>query len=66
MDNITQSETKRFSARATLATLGVKLRQLNLFGSIRERVKIEQKVAKHTPLENWNIYQKTSRVTAPL
>jgi hypothetical protein len=50
-NSITQSETKRFSARATLATVGLKLRQLNLFGPVRERVKIEQKVVKHTPLQ---------------
>ncbi len=48
---ITQSETKRFSARTTLAAVGVKLRQLNLFGPIKERVKIKQKVVKHTPIQ---------------
>lgn len=40
-NSITQSETKRFSARATLATVGIKLRQLNLLGPIRERVQIK-------------------------
>ncbi len=42
---------RRFSACVTLAALGVKVRQLNIFGSISQRVKIEQKVVKHTPVE---------------
>jgi hypothetical protein len=41
--------TRHFSARATLAALGLKLRSLDLFGPIRETVKIPQKTVKHSP-----------------
>lgn len=50
-NSITQSKRERFSARAVLAAVGLKLRQLNLFGPIGERVKIEQKTVKHTPTQ---------------
>jgi hypothetical protein len=42
---------RRFSARASLVALGVKLRQVNLLGPIGQQVKIEQKVVKHTPIQ---------------
>jgi hypothetical protein len=40
-----------FSARATLAAIGIYLRRLNLFGSVRDHVHIAQKTVKHTPLQ---------------
>ena len=43
--------TGRFSPRATLAAIGVKLRKLNLFGPVKEKVLTGQKSVKHTPLE---------------
>src|SRR5438132_12086961 len=50
-----ESNTKRsvrhFSAHASLAALGVLLRQHDVFGPIRERVPIAQKTVKHTPLD---------------
>lgn len=42
---------KHFSARTSLAAIGVKVRQLDIFGPIRERVKIAQKTVKHTPVD---------------
>jgi len=42
---------RRFSACVSLAALGVKVRQLDIFGPINQKVKIEQKVVKHTPVE---------------
>jgi len=49
-----QSTTKLaqyFTACASLAAVGVKLRQLDLFGPIRQRVQIAQKTVKDTPIE---------------
>src|ERR1051326_868629 len=43
--------TKHFSARTSLAAIGVKVRQLDIFGPIREGVKIAQKTVKHTPVD---------------
>jgi hypothetical protein len=43
--------TRRFSPAASLAALGVHLRQIDLFGPIRDTVKIAQKTVKYTPLE---------------
>jgi hypothetical protein len=49
---IISEEVKRcFSARTTLAALGVKVRQLRLFEPIEQQVKIGQKVVKYTPSE---------------
>ncbi len=50
---MTQSSmpTRHFSARASLAALGLKLRSLDLFGSIRETVTIPQKTVKHRPTQ---------------
>ena len=43
--------TKHFSPAASLAALGVKLSQLDLFGPIRTEVQIRQKTIKHTPAD---------------
>ncbi|HYG79503.1 MAG TPA: hypothetical protein VD861_03905 [Pyrinomonadaceae bacterium] len=40
---------RHFSPRASLATIGLKLRQLDLFKMIRETVRIRQKTVKHSP-----------------
>ena len=40
---------KQFSSCASLAAIGIKLRELDLFGPIRERVKIGQKTIKDSP-----------------
>jgi hypothetical protein len=45
------SSVRRSTAHASLAALGVKLRQLDLFAPIREEVKIAQKAVKFTPFE---------------
>jgi len=42
---------KHFSPAASLAALGVKLSQLDLFGPIRTSVRIRQKTVKHTPTD---------------
>ena len=49
-ESITRT-TKHFSPAASLAALGVKLRQLDLFGPIRSEVQIRQKTIKHTPAD---------------
>ena len=46
-----ESTTKQFTARASLAAIGLKLRHLDVFGPIRERVRIAQKTVKHTPMD---------------
>ncbi len=43
--------TNHFSPAASLAALGVKLNQLDLFGPIRTNVQIKQKTVKHTPTD---------------
>src|SRR5260221_4352656 len=48
-ESITRT-TKHFSPAASLAALGVKLNQLDLFGPIRTEVQIQQKTVKHTPV----------------
>jgi uncharacterized protein YggT (Ycf19 family) len=40
-----------FTACATLAAIGAKLSQLDLFGPIRAHVQIRQKTVKHTPID---------------
>jgi hypothetical protein len=47
-ESITRT-TNHFSSTASLAAIGVKLRQLDLFGPIRTQVQIRQKTVKHTP-----------------
>jgi hypothetical protein len=41
----------RFSPRATLADLGLRLQGLNLFGPVRDHVHIGQKTITHTPVQ---------------
>ncbi len=48
--SITQTE-RHFTASASLAAIGVKLRQVDLFGPIRKTVRIAQKTVKHTPID---------------
>ena len=48
--SITQTE-RHFTAGASLAAIGVKLRQVDLFGPIRKTVRIAQKTVKHTPID---------------
>jgi hypothetical protein len=47
----TPSTSYRFSARASLAALGIRLQQLKLFGPVSAQVHIEQKQVKHTPIQ---------------
>ena len=42
---------RRSTGHASLAVLGVKLRELDLFRPIRERVRIAQKTVRHTPAD---------------
>jgi hypothetical protein len=52
MTQFTSSEiTRHFSPSASLAALGAHLRQIDLFGSIRDRVKIAQKTVKYSPID---------------
>src|SRR5690348_738374 len=51
MNESTTKTTRHFSSCASLAALGVKLRQLDVFGPIREQVRIAQKTVKHTPTD---------------
>ena len=51
MDESTTQTTRHFSPCASLAALGVKLRQLDLFEPIRKQVRIAQKTVKHTPID---------------
>ena len=51
MKESTTKTTRHFTACASLAALGVKLRQLDVFGPIREKVRIAQKTVKHTPTD---------------
>ena len=43
--------TTHFTAYATLAAIGAKMKQLDLFGPIKARVQIKQKTIKHTPID---------------
>jgi hypothetical protein len=51
MDESTTKTTRHFSPCASLAAIGVKLRQLDLFDPIRKQVRIAQKTVKHTPID---------------
>lgn len=42
---------RHFSASASLAALGVKVRQMDVFGPIRKSVQIAQKTVKQTPID---------------
>jgi len=44
-------ESGRFSAHASLVAIGMKVRQLNLFGFIGQHVTINQKVVRYTPVQ---------------
>lgn len=46
----TPSRSERFSARAPLAAIGIRLRQLHLFGPVSAQVHMAQKQVKHTPI----------------
>ena len=48
--NESSTVTNHFSPAASLAAIGVKLNQLDLFGPIRARVQIRQKAVKYTPV----------------
>ncbi len=51
MNESTTKTTDHFSPCASLAAIGVTLRQRDVFGPIRKLVRIEQKTVKHTPLD---------------
>jgi hypothetical protein len=51
MQESNTNPTRHFTACASLAAIGMKVRQLDLFGPIRQLVKIGQKTVKHTPIE---------------
>ena len=51
MNKSTTKTTRHFTGYASLAALGVKLKQLDLFGPIRKTVQIAQKTVKHTPID---------------
>jgi len=52
MTQCTSSEaTRHFSPAASLAALGAHLRQIDLFGPVRDRVKIAQKTVKYAPID---------------
>ena len=50
MNESITATTNHFSPAASLAAIGVKLSQLDLFGPIRAQVQIRQKTVKHTPV----------------
>jgi hypothetical protein len=51
MTESTTKTTRHFTPCASLAAIGVKLRQLDLFAPIRQQVRIAQKTVKHTPID---------------
>ena len=44
-------EQVEFSARASLVTIGIQFRRLNIWAMVGEHVKIKQKVLTHRPLD---------------
>ena len=46
----TPARSDRFSARAPLAAIGIRLRQLHLFGPVSAQVHIAQQQVQHTPI----------------
>jgi hypothetical protein len=46
-----QETTQHYTPHATLAALGIKIRSLKLFDTIKEHVCIKQKTIRHTPVE---------------
>lgn len=51
MNESTTATTNHFTGCATLAAIGAKLKQLDLFGPIRAQVQIRQKTVKYTPID---------------
>ena len=51
MNESTTKTTQHFSPCASLAAIGVALRQRDVFGPVRKLVRIGQKTVKHTPLD---------------
>ena len=51
MNESTTKVTRHFTGFASLAAVGVKLKQLDLFGPIRKSVQIAQKTVKDTPID---------------
>ena len=51
MNESTTKTTRHFTGCASLAAIGVKLRQLGVFDPIRQTVRIAQKTVKHTPTD---------------
>src|SRR5215217_7439858 len=47
----TVTTARRFSPRASLAAVGLRLRSLDLFGPVRQTVTVAQKTVKHTPAQ---------------
>jgi hypothetical protein len=47
----TPSTSSRFSPRASLAAIGIRLQQLKLFGPVSAQVHIAQKQVQHTPIQ---------------
>ncbi len=51
MNESTTRTTKHFTGCASLAAVGLKLKELDLFGPIRDKVQIKQKTVKDTPID---------------
>ena len=51
MNECITETTRQFTPAASLAALGVKLQQVNLFEPIRQRVHIAQKTVKYQPID---------------
>src|SRR5205809_6409251 len=51
MNECSIAETKTYTSCASLAALGVKLNEMNLFEPIRRRVQIAQKTVKDRPID---------------
>jgi len=51
MNECITETTRHFTPAASLAALGVKLQQMNLFEPIRQRVQIAQKTVKYRPMD---------------
>jgi len=49
-----QGTSEHYTPHATLAAIGIKIRSLKLFDTIKEHVFIKQKTIKHTPVEKLN------------
>src|SRR5437868_1960222 len=51
MNESTTKTTRHYAGCASLAAIGVKLRQVDVFGPIRKTMRIAQKTVKHTPID---------------